>query len=128
MGLVALHCQFRHQFPVCRMASLPAYVACNSARIIVASSMTNRKGPRFAWVFSHWKRCAGKLPKKHARIWNSLNSVPHPPLIPPPVPLSEWDKGGGRVSSSLVGEGSFRANTTRIWVGAIHELPLQVVT
>ena len=25
-----------------------------------------------------------------------------------------------------LGEGSFRANTIRIWVGAIHELPLQV--
>jgi len=50
-----------------------------------------------------------------------------PPLIPPPVPLSEGDKEGGRVSSSLVGEGSFCANTIRIWVGAIHELPLQVV-
>ena len=50
--------------------------------------------------------------------------------LPPPVPLSEGDKGGGRVSSSLagegLGEGSFRANTIRIWVGAIHELPLQV--
>ena len=35
-----------------------------------------------------WKRCAGKLPKKRLRIWNSLNNVPHPPLIPPIVRLS----------------------------------------
>ena len=39
---------------------------------------------------------------------------------PSPVPFAEGDKGGGRVSSSLVGEGlgerSFRINTIRMWV------------
>ena len=119
MGLVVLHCQFRLQFLVCRTASLLVSDVCNSARIIAALSMTNRKDPLFAWVFDLWKRCADELPGKRLSIWNSSNCVPHPPLIPPPVSLSEGDKGGGKVPSPLVGEGLgegyFRVNTIKIW-------------
>jgi hypothetical protein len=88
--------------------------------------MTNRKDPPFVWGFGHRKRCADEHLKKRLRIWNSSNNIPHPP----PVPLSEGDKGGGKIPSSLVDEGldegPFRINAIRIWVGAMHELPLQL--
>ena len=74
--------------------------------------MTNRKDPQFAWVFDHWKKCAGKLPRKRLRVWNSSNDVQPPPLIPPIE--------GGKVPSPLVGEDlgerSFRVNAIKIWL------------
>jgi len=67
------------------MASLLVSDVCNSARIIAALSMTNRKDPLFAWVFDLWKRCADELPEALVYL-EFLEQCTAPSLNPSPCP------------------------------------------